>query len=250
MSAFITVNGETMDTREAVRLSFLQSEDKFVQDTIEFMLVNQGAEKAGISNSNEELQLAVDEMRYQRGLESAEKARQWLTENNLELLTIQNSMDNMLLHNKLRNSIPDSEIEAYFAEHQLEYDTVELYSIRVDSEELAQELYAQITEEDESFYLLALEHSQDEKTRPMAGYVGRLNRSGMTGEIEAAVFNAQPGDVVGPIKTEKGYNLFLVKDVEKASLENVKDAIQLTLFGQMLNKLRTEAAITYPIFDL
>lgn len=248
MSDFITINGETIDIKEAVRLSFLHDDDKFVQNTIEFMLINQGAAKAGITNTDEQLQLAVDELRYQRGLESAEMAQQWITESNLDLLVIQNGVNNMLVRNKLRNSIPESEIEAYFAEHQLEFDRVELYSIRVDSEELAQELYAQITEEGQNFHLLAMEHSQDEETRPTAGYVGKLNRSGMTGEIEAAIFKARPGDVVGPIKTEQGYNLFLVKDIHKASLEEEKDSIQMMLFTQMLNKLQAEAKINYPIF--
>lgn len=248
MTDFINVNGESIDIREAIRLSFLHDDDNFVQNTIEFMLINQGAEKAGITNTDEQLQLAVDELRYQRGLESSETAQQWINENRLDLMSIQNGVNNMLLRNKLRNSIPDSEIEAYFAEHQLEFDKVELYSIRVDTEELAQELYAQITEEDENFHLLAMEHSQDEETRPMAGYVGKLTRSGMTGEIEAAVFKARPGDVVGPIKTEKGFNLFLVKDVHKAALEEEKDGIQMILFTQMLNKLHAEARLDYPIF--
>lgn len=248
MTDFITVNGESIDIREAIRLSFLHDDDNFVQNTIEFMLVNQGAEKAGITNTDEQLQLAVDELRYQRGLESAEAARQWISESRLDLISIQNGVNNMLLRNKLRNSIPESDIEAYFAEHQLEFDKVELYSIRVDTEELAQELFAQITEEDENFYLLAMEHSQDEETRPMAGYVGKLTRSGMTGEIEAAVFKAGQGEVVGPIETEKGFNLFLVKDIHKASLEKEKEGIQMILFNQMLNKLHTEADIEYPVF--
>lgn len=248
MSDFITVNGKSMDIREAIRLSFLHDDDKFVQNTIEFLLINQGAEKAGLKNTDEQLQLAVDELRYQRGLESAEKAQQWINENRLDLMTIQDGVNNMLLRNKLRNSIPESEIEAYFAEHQLEFDKVELYSIRVDTEDLAQELYSQITEEDENFHLLAMEHSQDEDTRPMAGYVGKLTRGGMTGEIEAAVFKAQPGDVVGPIETQKGFNLFLVKEVHKATLSEEKEGIQMILFTQMLNKLHAEARIEYPIF--
>ena len=69
MNDFIKVNGESIDIKEAVRLSFLHDDDKFVQNTIEFMLINQGAEKAGITNTDEQLQLAVDELRYQRGLE-------------------------------------------------------------------------------------------------------------------------------------------------------------------------------------
>ena len=248
MGDFLRVNGELIDIQQAVRLSFLHDDDRFVQNAVEFMLINQGAAKAGLSNTDAELQLAVDELRYQRGLESAEKAQQWIRENNLELLAIQNGVNNMLLRNKLRNSIPQSEVDAYFAEHKLEFDRAELYSIRVDSEELAQEIYAQITEEGENFHLMAMEHSQDDATRPMGGYVGKLTRSGMTAEIEAAVFKAQPGDVIGPMETENGFNLFLVKDFYEASLEKEKDAIQMALFTHMLNKLHAEADIEYPIF--
>lgn len=248
MGDFLKVNDEIMDIKEAVRLSFLHDEDRFVQNTVEFMLINQGAARAGIANTDEELQLAVDELRYQRGLESAEKAQQWIAESNLDLLTIQNGVNNMLLRNKLRNSIPQSEVEAYFAEHKLDFDRVELYSIRVDTEEMAQEIYAQITEEGENFHLMAMEHSQDEKTRPMGGYVGKLTRSGMTAEIEAAVFKARPGDVIGPVQTENGFNLFLVKAFYEASLEEEKDGIQMALFMHMLSKLHAEADIAHPLF--
>ncbi len=71
----------------------------------------------------------------------------------------------------------------------------------------------------------------------------------MSAEIEAAVFNAQPGQVINPIETEKGYNLFKVSAVYPANLVEEKDNIQFLLFEQLLARLRAEAKITYPIFE-
>ena len=248
MITLVTVNGESIGVADALRRSIMHEED-FVNNTIEWMLIRQYAEQSGISNTDEELQVAVDEMRYQDGLESVEAAEQWLKSNNLTILAVQNGLDGMLLRNKVRNSIPDSEIEAHFAENQLDYETVELYSIRLDDEDLAQELYAQITEEGENFHLLAMEHSLDEETKHLGGYVGKLTRAGMTGEVEAAVFQAQPGEVIGPIKTEKGYNLFKVTDVHSPTLDEVRDEVEMTLFVNLLAKLRAEAEITYPVLE-
>lgn len=246
MPALATVNGEALDLADALRRSIVHEED-FLNNSVNTVLIRQRAAKLGISNTDEELQLAADELRYNRGLESVEKLQQWMKASNQTVLSLQNAIDGMLLRNKVRNSIREAEIEAYFAEHKLEFDSVELYSIRVDSLDKANELLAEINDEGANFHVLAMAHSQDEQSKPLGGYVGNLTRGGMTGEIEAAVFKAQPGKVIGPIKTEKGYNLFKVAAIHPASLEKAKEAIRMSLFDQLLAKLRAEAAITYPI---
>lgn len=248
MSALLSINGQSVEVKDALRRSIMHDED-FLKNTTEGMLIRQYAEKNGISNSDEELQVAVDEMRYQKGMEKTDKVNQWLKSNSLTVLSVQNAMDGMLLRNKVRNSIPDSEVKAYYAEHQLEFDKVELYSIRTDKEETAKELHAQVKEEGGNFHVLAMEHSTDEDTKRLGGYVGQLTRGGMTGEVEAAVFKAKEGDVIGPMKTEKGYNLFKVNKVLKADFEKEKDGIQLTLFSDLLTKLRAEAKISHPILE-
>src|SRR5262249_3989339 len=155
------------------------------------------------------------------------------------------ALDAMLLRNKVRNAIPASQVAAYFAEHRAEFERVELYSIRVATREQAQELYAQITEEGANFHVLAMEHSTDEATRPVGGYVGRLARKDVTAAIEAAVFQAQTGDIVGPLQTEHGYNLFKVSAVHKADLEAERDGIHMQLFADLLARLKAEATIRF-----
>jgi parvulin-like peptidyl-prolyl isomerase len=248
MGNLAVVNGRSISTADAVCRSILH-DDQFLDSTVELLLVKEYAAKHGIENTDAQLQLAADELRYQRGLESVEKTLQWMKENHQTQLSLQEAIDGMLLHNKVRNSIPEDDIAAYYAEHQLDLQTVTLYSIRVDSEDKASELYSQITEEGANFHVLAMEHSLDETTRPMGGYVGKLTRAGMTGEIEAAVFQAKPGQVIGPVKTEKGWNLFKVAAVDKPSLDEAKSGIQFTLYRALINKLRAEASISYPVLE-
>lgn len=250
MATLVTVNGNSFELLETLRRSMLhREEDRFLDFCIEELLIREYAAKNNISNSTEELQVAADELRYQRGLELAEKLLQWIKSNHQTLLSLQNGIDYTLLRNKVRESIPDREVEGYFAEHQLDFERVELYSIRLDSLEKAEELYAQIVEEGKNFHVLAMEHSLDKETRLMAGYVGKVSRDELSAEIEAAVFNANPGEVIGPIKTEKGYNLFKVGAVYPANLEEERQNIRFQLFSSLLARLRAEAKITYPILE-
>ncbi len=160
-----------------------------------------------------------------------------------------NVIERKLLQDKVKASIEDNQIEAYFAEHQLDLEEVELYSIRLGNKETAEEIYAQITEEGENFHLLAMEHSLDEESKPRGGYVGKLSRSELTAEIEAAVFGAHPEAVVGLIKTEKGYNLFKVGAVYPADLASTRETIREELYLALIARLRSEATVVYPCFE-
>ena len=248
MSTFVTVNGESIDVASAVRLSLLH-DSTFLKDTITALLVRQYAEKQNIRNTDQELQLAADELRYARGLEAVDAVHQWMREHHQSPLSIQESIDQMLLHNKVRGSIPDAQVQAYFAEHQLDFEEAEVYSIRVDSEQKARELMTQIADEGANFHAVAMEHSQDDNSRHLGGYVGKLRRSQMTGAVEAAVFKAKAGSVVGPIKTDNGWNVFKVVSIRKPSLDETKSEIRVKLMGQLVDKLRAEAKVTYPVFE-
>jgi parvulin-like peptidyl-prolyl isomerase len=248
MPVLVRVNGEAIEVAAAVRAESFQ-EGEFLSRTVGTALIRRYAERNNIRNTDQELQLAVDEFRYGRGLEAVDAVEQWLRENNQTALSLQDGIDTMLLNNKVRNSIPEADMRAYFAEHQLEFDQVELYSIRVATEDKAKELLSQIQEEGANFHVLAMEHSEDEDTRNLGGYAGRLTRSQMTGLVEAAVFAAKPGTVIGPVKTEKGWNLFKVAARHKPDFDEARGVIQITLFDQLIRKLRAEATIDFPLFD-
>jgi parvulin-like peptidyl-prolyl isomerase len=248
VSTLVRVNGDAIDVPAAVHLESF-GEAQFLPGVIRGLLIRQYAERNNIRNTDQELQLAADEFRYGRGLESVDALNQWLSENYQSPVSLQDSLDLMLLNNKVRNAIPDADLRAYYAEHQLEFEKVDLYSIRVDTEEQAKELLAQIHEDGANFHILAMEHSQDPDTRPAGGYAGRLKRSQVTPAVEAAVFKTKPVSVVGPVKSDKGWNLFCVTAQYRPSFDDVRNEIQVTLFDQLLKKLQSEATVEYPVFD-
>jgi parvulin-like peptidyl-prolyl isomerase len=248
MSALATVNGEDLDLLSAIRLSIFEG-GSFLNDAVSHVLLRQYAAERGIANTDAELQLAADELRYTRGQEGAERVRQWLRENHQDALSFQDGIDLMLLRNKVRNAIAAEEIAAYFAEHAVEFETAEVYSIRVDDEHLAKELLAQMNDEGANFHVLAMEHSKDDTSRHLGGFVGNLTRTGMTGVVAAAVFSSRPVTVIGPVQTEHGWNLFKVTKIHKQTVEEAADAIRLKLMDQLLSKLRAKARIDYPALD-
>jgi parvulin-like peptidyl-prolyl isomerase len=248
MSSLAKVNGEVIETATALRVGILH-DDTFLKNTITNALIRQYAEKHNIRNTDQELQLAADELRYSRGLESVDTVTQWMRESHQTALSVQEGIDIMLLHNKVRNAIPEAEIATYYAEHQLDLETVELYSIRLETADKANEILAQINDEGANFQALALEHSQDKDSRHLGGYVGNLTRSQMTGEVEAAVFRAKPISVIGPVKTHNGYNLFKVAVIHRPSLEESKSLIRVKLMEQLTAKLLAEANIEYSVFE-
>jgi parvulin-like peptidyl-prolyl isomerase len=248
MTTLLKVNGETINIAAAVRQSMLHN-STFLRDTIRNAVIRQYADKQNIRNSDAELQLAADELRYNRGLEAVESVTQWMRENHQTPLALQDGIDTMLLNNKVRNSIAEEKLQAYYAEHKLEYEAAELYSIRVDSESKAKELLAQLNDEGADFHVLAREHSQDENSRHLGGFVGRLSRSEMTGVVAAAVFAPRPAPVIGPVKTEQGWNLFKVTKIHKPTYEESKDRVQVAVMEQLVGKLIAEARVEYPALE-
>jgi parvulin-like peptidyl-prolyl isomerase len=245
MPALATINGEDLDLLSAIRLSIFEG-GTFLNDAVGLVLLRQYAAERGIANTDAELQLAADELRYSRGQEAADAVRQWLRENHQNTLSFQDGLDLMLLRNKIRNAIPAEEIKAYYAEHAVELESAEVYSIRVADESLAKELLAQMNDEGANFHALAMEHSKDDQSRHLGGFVGGLKRADMTGGVAAAVFSSRPVSIIGPIKTEHGWNLFKVTKIHKPTLEESADQIRLTLMDLLVAKLRAKARIDYP----
>jgi parvulin-like peptidyl-prolyl isomerase len=248
MKTLLTINDLSIDINEAIRRDILHDSD-FLNSMIEELIIRSYAASKGIENTTEELQVAIDEKRYEKGLESVENTKQWLADNQQTALSVQNGLDYQLLRNKVRNSFTDDELRAYYNDHKLEYEKVDFFSIRCDTEAMAQEIISQIDEEGEPFSILATEHSLDEISAIRGGYVGRKKRKDVTAEIEAALFNSKAGQVIGPMKTDKGWNIFKVARITRPEFEKLKGNIQFALVNETIARLKAEAKISYPIFE-
>ena len=62
----------------------------------------------------------------------------------------------------------------------------------------------------------------DVETKDNGGVIGKVWRGSLPNEIEAKIFNASAGDMVGPFKVEDGlyYEIFKVLDKNPAQLDD------------------------------
>jgi peptidyl-prolyl cis-trans isomerase C len=158
----------------------------------------------------------------------------------------------LALNDKMSGAVDDAQIQAeYDARYastagQTEYNAAH---ILVQSEEKAAELKSAITKGGD-FRELARDNSIDKASGAQGGDLGWFAPGRMVPEFEAAVAEATPGEVVGPVETEFGWHLIRVSETRTATpppLEAVRDQIAEGL-GQealraVLAKMRDGAKI-------
>jgi parvulin-like peptidyl-prolyl isomerase len=156
-----------------------------------------------------------------------------------------------VLTRRVQDAVTEKKIEAYFAQHLLSFEHVTISHLLVPDENLARELMAQIEEDGADFYALARRYSTDAATRPASGYLGIVRRGELTPAAQAAVFGAQPGEVVGPFETRASWRLVRVEDVHPASLDDLtREEIKNTLFREWLAAQRENTPIRTPLLDV
>ncbi len=89
---------------------------------------------------------------------------------------------------------------------------VQARHILVNSKEKAEELKKRI-DEGEDFSSLAEEHSEC-PSKKRGGDLGWFGKGAMVRPFEVAAFTAEEGDVVGPVKTEFGWHLIYVYEIQ------------------------------------
>jgi peptidyl-prolyl cis-trans isomerase D len=117
--------------------------------------------------------------------------------------------------------IDDAELQAWYKDHQNEFKQDEqvrashilllVNDKRTDAQARQQmdELKQRI-EKGEDFGVVARQVSEDPGSKANAGDLGFFARGRMVKEFEDAAFSAEPGKLIGPIKTPFGYHLLKV----------------------------------------
>ena len=142
--------------------------------------------------------------------------------------------------------LTDSEINAYYEDHPDEFVQEEQVQARhillqinptrtQDQAELEMQEIRQRLDAGEDFAALALELSDDPGSKTRGGDLGFFSRGQMIPEFENAAFDAQPGDLVGPVRTDFGYHLIEVlakQPAGKKPLDEASEAIRAQLLGE------------------
>jgi len=247
----IEVNGQSVSVPQLLRFAKSDNESRFIRNAADALLIRQAAVAAGISVTNEEIQQAADSFRAKRDLCDPKRTNRWLARHYLSSAEWESLLEDEIIRVKLRNALTAGRVEKYFAEQRLSFDAATISRIVVKEENIARELRAQIVEDDADFYSLARTHSIDISTRPAGGYAGLARRSEMEPAMESAVFGAQPGKTVGPLKTYSGWQLLKIEAIHLATLDDsLRETIKSLLFDEWLAAERLKAKIAIPLFEI
>lgn len=183
-------------------------------------IIEQAATERNIVIAPEENEAEADSIRHGNRLEKAVDTLAWLEEQMVTAEEWEAGIRNRLLAQKLAANLFDKEVESYFAQNRLDFDQFILYQIVVPYQQLAQEIYYQIEEEEISFYEAAHLYDIDEGRRYRCGYEGKIGRWSLPPHLAEAIGNANIGHIVGPIATEEEqkYHILMIEEFIPAEL--------------------------------
>lgn len=202
--------------------------------------------KEDITITTEELQQAADSLRLANKLIKAEDTWAWLNKHYLSLDNFEEIAHTNLVSAKLAEHLFADKVEPFFYAHQLDYTAAVTYEVILDDEDLALEIFYALQEGEISFQQIARQYIQNPEIRRAGGYQGVRKRSDFRPEIAAAIFAANPPQLIKPIITPKGVHIIIVEEIIQPELnEQMRATILGNLFTNWLkeevNKLEVVA---------
>jgi parvulin-like peptidyl-prolyl isomerase len=215
----VDLSGVSIESDEIV--SFLQRNMQLkdvCQKILSQRIIEQTAQERGITVTPEEVEIEAFRLRYEQRLENLATTQAWLADQMSTVEDWEAGIRDRLLAQKLAESLFATEIENYFAQNRLNFEQIILYQIIVPYQRVARDILYQIEEREISFYEAAHLYDIDEIRRYQCGYEGKLYRWNLKPEIVDVVFNARPGELIGPITTEQGSHILIVEEFIPAQL--------------------------------
>lgn len=227
-----SVNGKPVTVHDV--FVFLKATGHFrnaIYDVIEIEVIKQKAQVMEVGVSPAELQEYSDAKKRWLGLNSTADWNnhcRWVGINEEQWNSV---IRTELLRKKLqRRVIEAAEIRRYFSNNKAKLQTARLSRIVCADEAGAKRIISHVRTRPDDFSLMARQHSIEEQTRISGGYLGSFNSGILPGEIEKAVFAAQPGAVLGPFPENGHWTLYRVEGLDRAELD---DALR-TYIGEKL----------------
>jgi len=118
-------------------------------------------------------------------------------------------IDVKMFYNAFKDSLPASPENISFSvfEWPLKVDLTK----EIETQEFLKKIKNRVLS-GESFYDLAIEHSEDLGSASSGGKLGYFVRGSLFPEYEEVAFSLNPGDVSDPFKTDLGYHIVLLED--------------------------------------
>jgi parvulin-like peptidyl-prolyl isomerase len=222
MTAIVRIDDEVIGTEDFIRLLKLTGQfESLVEQQVRDRLTVIAAKKMGVQVSADEIQQRADQFRRVRGLHRAADMNRYLDVFGISLEEFERFITDTLYQEKTFDRICDDEaVASYFKLNSPKFDSIEVSHIVVDSEGKAREVMSILEDDPDAFGEMAREHSIAD-TSERGGVIGKVLRGSLKTDIEAKVFNAKVGDLLGPFPAPDGsfFEIFCVVANHPATLD-------------------------------
>lgn len=199
MNPIVKIDGHAIDVEEFLRNLKLSGKfDGLVEQLVTDRLTVLAAKKQGIKVPEQEVQDRADQFRRVRSLHRMSDTNKYLDAQRISLDEFETFITDSLVQEKMMLKVcGDAAVEGYFKMNSPRFDSIEVSHIVLDTEGKAKEMIAVLRDDPENFAELAREHSIAE-SRERAGSLGKVQRGALRSDVEAKLFNAAVGDLLGP----------------------------------------------------
>lgn len=223
MTGIVRIDEDVIDIAEFIRTLKLTGRfESLVEQLVRDKLTVRAAKSQRIAVSAAEIQERADQFRRVQGLHRAADMNNYLDALRLTLEEFEAFITDNLYQEKMMAEVcSDKAVEAYFKLNSPKFDCIEISHTVLDTEGKAKEVMSILRDDPECFADMAREHSIAD-TRERGGVIGKVLRGSLKSDIEAKVFNAVVGDLLGPFPSaDRSYfEIFLVNAKHPATLDD------------------------------
>lgn len=223
MAGIVKIDEEVFSTEDFIRVLKLNGRfESIMEDILKDQLMVRAAKKLGVKLTDEEIQERADQFRRVHELHRAKDTNEYFDALGVSLEDFEAFLVEELLKEKVMEQIArDEVVEEFFQLNSPRFESIEVSHIVMDSEGGAREMLSVLEDDPESFEEMAREHSIED-TAEEGGRIGKLLRGTLDNEVEAKVFNAEAGELLGPFGEDDGerFEIFRVDAKNTASLDD------------------------------
>jgi putative peptide maturation system protein len=245
----VRVNGETLKVRDAMDcIDFLWNEARVIRPLIDLCLIAEAVKRWSIEPAPEHTQRALDAFRTSRGLLSARDTLAWMKANDLTQERLERMVRGQADGFALRDRVVGvGGLEAHWHAHPGAFDVAHVVRLRVREQERAKQLASELRGGGDFHAIMEREFAARRLVALPHGPFEVVRRSRLSPAHAAVIFAASPGDVVGPLEGEGGFDLVRVIEHETVDLADVatRNAVSDALFDAWLTTQRAAAHIEW-----
>jgi len=242
----------------------LNSVKALIDDKIVLYYADQNSIDPTEEEINNEINSAVDPQLSNESVVQAIEYRYGSVENYKKTLVdpVTNQLKISMVKDKVA-VVNNDDLKVYYTENEEKIkedgEQVKAAHILVESEDKANEILADIKAERITFSVAASENSTDKSNSSNGGELGWFGRNKMEKPFEEAAFNAEVGELVGPVQTAYGYHIIKVEDKKSINsfddylvsdaIESAKTTLQNDKYNEWFENYKEENNFSYVLND-